>query len=358
MKNPLQSAVIGTGAISEQHLSFLQRSEQAKLVGVCDLSPSAARYSAQRFGAEASFVDYQDMLHRAKPQVVHLLTPPKTHVALATDCLKAGAHVIVEKPAAPTHPEFLELWKTAQQHHKHLIEDHNYRFNEPILAIEKMIADGVLGDVEEVDVRMQLPIRNPGDRFADPNLPHPSHQMPAGVIHEFITHLCYLTLRFMPDFDRVSAAWSNHGADGEDASTDLFKFDDLDALVIGGAAHARIRFSARAQPDCFAVIVRGSRGGVETDLFHPYLRSTPPRAVGKQLTPLVNQWLGGLELIGAGFHNFARKIMQITPYEGLHRFLDQTYHALADDQAPPVTFDDMDRTSRLIDALLAQENRV
>jgi predicted dehydrogenase len=351
MAEALKSAVIGTGAISKEHLSFLANCDRARLVGVCDLSKAAANYAAQQYQAEAVYADYQQMLEVAKPDVVHILTPPNSHKAIATDCLKAGAHVICEKPITPTYSEFKDLWSIAQSCDRHLIEDQNYRFNEPILTILDLVQKGMLGNVEEVEIRMALNIRD-GGRYADENLPNPLHKLPAGIIHDFITHLCYLTLLFLPDFDRVRAAWSNHGGGN------LFKYDDLDAIIVGGSKHARIRFSSYTQPDCFSVIVRGSKGYAETDLFQPYLRCVRPRQGGKQLSPLINHFVNGYDLINASFRNFRGKLMQKTPYEGLYKLLDLTYEAIQNGSQPPISFSDMECTSRLIEALLAEENRV
>ncbi len=351
MATPLKSAVIGTGAISKEHLSFLEQSEHSHLISVCDLSLSAAKYASQQFHADTYYTDYRQMLVDTEPDVVHILTPPQTHKQIASDCLEAGSHVICEKPITLTFNDFKDLWLTAQAHNRYLIEDHNYRFNEPILKIEQLVADGTLGEVQDVEVRMALSVRDKGP-FSDENLPHSIHKSPAGVIHDIITHLCYLTLRFTPDFDRVKAAWSNHGGG------DIFKFDDLDALLIGGSVHARIRFSCHTQPDCFTVIVRGSKGYAETDLFQPYLRCVTPRIGGKQLSPLINHFVNGRELIGASIRNFQRKVMQQTPYEGLHRFLEKTYMALVNGEPPPISFEDMARTSRLVDELLMENNRI
>lgn len=260
--------------------------------------------------------------------------------------------MICEKPITLSYGDFETLWETAQRCDRHLIEDHNYRFNEPILAINQLIEDGSLGEIQEVEIRMALDVRNEGGRFADPNLPCPVHQLPAGVIHDVITHMAYLALQYLPSIDRVAAAWSNHGGG------DLFKYDDLDAIAIGGSVHARLRFSSHTQPDCFSIIVRGTQGLAETDLFQPYLRCITPRSGGKQLSPLINQWVNGWELINASVSNFRRKVLQQTPYEGLHRLMAQTYSALSSGQAPPISFEDMARTSQLVEALLAQENRL
>jgi predicted dehydrogenase len=348
----LRAAVIGTGVISEEHLRYLSAAPGVELAAVCDLSPSLANYAVMRFKAGRAFTDTADMLRTARPDVVHVLTPPHTHVPLATQCLDAGAHVIVEKPVAPSNKEFHDLWSHARSRNKWLVEDHNYRFNEPILQIGQMLDEGRLGDVREVEVRMVLDVMQQGSRFTDENIPHPSHKMPAGLIHEFITHLCYLTLRFMPSWDRIAAAWSKQG------DHPLFKYDDLDALLIGAKAHARIRFSTYTAPDAFTVTVRGTKGWAETDLFQPHVRTNVQRPVGKQLNPLANQFLGGCGLVRASVVGFRNKVLQKTPYEGLATFLDRTYAALRHNAEPPVGFDDMDRASKLVDALLSEENQI
>lgn len=358
-KTALRAAVIGTGKISEEHLRFLSTSPAVELAGVCDLSPSLAKYAVERFpranGRAAAFTDSARMLDELRPDVVHVLTPAHTHVKLVSDALDAGAHVVVEKPVAPTNAQFHDLWTRAQSRGRRIVEDHNYRFNEPIRRIEHLVHNGQLGEPREVDVRMCLNVRKPGGRYIDEALPHPSHNLPAGVIHEFITHLCYLALRFMPadaPLSRVAAAWTKHGDDK------LFRHDDLDALVIAGAVHARIRFTSHALPEAFTVTVRGTRGWAETDLFQPHLRVVTPRRGGEQLTPLVNHFANGASLMRSSVVGFRNKVMQKTPYEGLQTFLRHTYGALAAGTEPPVTYQDMDRASRLVDALVDDRNRV
>ena len=348
----LRAAVIGTGRISEEHLRFLGRSPGVELAAVCDLSPALARYAVARFGGGQAFTRSSQMLAEVRPDVVHVLTPAHTHVPLVSECIEAGAHVVVEKPLALTNREFRALWELSRSRGRRLVEDHNYRFNEPILAIERLVAHGRLGQIREVEVRLSLAVLKQGDRFTDLDLPHPSHSLPAGIIHEFITHLCYLTLRFMPIYDRVVASWSKHG------DNPLFKYDDMDALLMAGDACARIRFTAHTAPDAFYVMVRGSKGWAETDLFQPHLRVALPRPVGRQLTPLANHFLNGWELVRSSVVGFGNKVMQKTPYEGLGRFLQQTYAALRSGTELPVTFEDMDQTSKLVDALLNEENRI
>ncbi len=339
----MRAAVIGAGRIADQHLGFLQSFPRAHLVGVCDRTPVLADFAAERFEADAAFTDHARMLAKTSPDVVHVLTPPHTHIQLVTDALECGADVIAEKPVAPTRAAFEGLWRLAEERGRRLTEVQNYRFNRPVREIERLLREGHLGDVAEVEVRMALNLAS--GRYADANLPHPSHGLPAGVIHEFITHLTYLTLQFTGGFDDVDAHWNNYGGG------DLFRFDDLDALVTHGPLRARIRFTARTQPDCFQVTVRGTRGEAVAELFQPHVRVTVPRG-GGPLGPLVNLWKSGKALKSAAVRGFRDKVMQRTPYEGLHYFLGRTYDAIRASEPLPVGHAEIDGTLALIDALL------
>ncbi|NHA15370.1 Gfo/Idh/MocA family protein [Thioalkalivibrio sp. XN279] len=348
-------ALIGGGKIAEQHLLGLQQAGDVRLQGICDLSPALAEYTAGRFGVAGWHTDYRAMLEQDEVDVVHVLTPPATHDRIVRDCLERGCHVIVEKPIALSNEGFNDLWDLAQSRSLRLVENHNYRFNAPIRRLEAIVAQGEIGTLEEVEVRMVLGIRG-GGRYADQNLPHPSHCLPAGVVHEFISHLAYLLLNFLPVDERdameIAAAWRNHGGG------DLFKYDALDALVLSGPAHGRIRFSAHQWPDGFSITLRGSQGVASAELFHPTVMLVKQRPGGQHLSPLMNAMANAGSLVGAGFGSIWKKIRNRTAYEGLQAFLAETYQSLRSGNELPVTYQQMDRTSRLIDRLLAEENRL
>lgn len=357
---PVRAAVVGLGDISQEHLAYLSGRTQVGdvstkvcLAAVCDLSPAATRYAASTYGASASYTELERLLADEHPDVVHVLTPPASHRPIVSTCLEAGAHVICEKPITATRRELDELLRVADAHDRWLMESHNYRFNPAIVRIREAIDSGELGAIREVEIRISLPVTDASGRFGDPNLPSPIHEMPAGVIHDFTTHFAYLLLHLARAvaFDLVTAHWNNH------AGISFFRYDDLDATLIGagpdGAVHARLRFDARCAPDTFTVVVRGSDGFAETDLFQPHLRLVGPRPGGQKLAPIVNHLVNGANLMGAGFRNFGQKLLQVGPYEGLHRMLDATYEALIHDEPPPITPEEMTAASHLVDRLLA-----
>ena len=356
---PLTAALVGAGRIAREHVLGLLSCPVARLVGVCDRSAALARYTAGLAGGVATFTDHREMLSALEPRVVHVLTPAATHVAIASDCLRAGAHVIVEKPIAPTCAEFETLWALSGQCGRHLIEDHNYLFNEPVLTLQRLVADGVLGEVREVEVRLALAISQDGGALADPNVPHPSQRMPLGALHEFITHLAYLGLHFAapngaaggPEFDSV------HATVGRRGPCAMLICDDLDAVAMIGGVRVRLRFDAVTQPDGFSVTVRGSAGSATVELFNPAVQMDIARRGPAQLRSLINQHRNGRALKRAARRNFFRKLRNRTPYEGLHSFIRRTYAALAAGHELPVTYPEMRRTLRLIEAIAGAAGR-
>lgn len=356
---PLRAAVVGAGAISLEHLAFLRDSPRAELVGVVDLSPVSAEIATRRFGSGRAYTSIDEMLAGEQPDVVHVLTPPHVHAPMVRAALGAGAHVVCEKPMAGDLAETEQLLAEARAAGRRLIENHNYRFNDEVITLRDLIDAGELGQVREVDVRLALPIRDPAGRFADENAPHPIHGMPAGVLHDFLTHMSYLLLHLagIDRFEQVRAVVSNHGGG------DLFRYDDLDAVLVsapigdGVPVHGRLRFSPYTHPDRFSLMVRGSEGSAETDLFHPFLEVIKDRPGGSQLTPIVNHLVNGVSLATSGMRNFGSKLLQHTPYHGLARGLDRTYQALADGAEPPVTEADIVAAARVIDDILADAER-
>src|SRR5437660_803492 len=164
----MKVALIGAGQIARQHLACLKSLPNVELTAICDLSPAAAEAAAERYGIEARFTDHRAMLEKARPDVVHVTTPPTSHFRLAMDSFDAGAHVIVEKPATSTFEELQTLARRAQEVGRHLIEDHNYVFNRAPQEILRRIKSGQFGRVTHVEVLICLDILGPGG-FADPN---------------------------------------------------------------------------------------------------------------------------------------------------------------------------------------------
>lgn len=102
----MKVAVIGCGLIAQVHAAVLRSMEEIGLCAFVDIRRERAEALAQ--GAPV-YTDYQEMLAAEQPDAVHICTPHHLHVPMAIDCLKAGSHVFLEKPAAISQQQLREL---------------------------------------------------------------------------------------------------------------------------------------------------------------------------------------------------------------------------------------------------------
>ena len=344
--------MVGAGAIAEHHLPWFATTRVAVLDSVVDTSTALATYAAERHGAPCATTDLDAALAR-RPDVVHVLTPPASHGALVVAALDAGAHVVCEKPLAVDAGAAAELLDHAERAGRLLVENHNYRFNRPVQRLAAAVAAGTLGPVHEVEVRIALDVVDPAGRFGDPNLTSPVHQLPAGVVHDFLAHLTYLPLLLVPDaeIDDVWCRLSNH------RGGPAFRFDDLDAVVLAaapdGPVHLRLRFDAMTRPELLSVEARGEAGTMAVELFQGRLERRLGREWAGPLAPVVDQAAGALALGRDTAANLVGKLRGRTAYEGIGLLLDRFYRAVATGGPAPVSADDILAAGRLGDRLIA-----
>ena len=106
---PVRIGLIGTGMIAQvMHLPHLfEMPARFEVAALCDLSPGTVQAVGARFGIRHTFSDYREMLERADVDAVMVLT--RDHAEPATDALRAGKHVFIEKPMCNNLDEADEL---------------------------------------------------------------------------------------------------------------------------------------------------------------------------------------------------------------------------------------------------------
>jgi predicted dehydrogenase/nucleoside-diphosphate-sugar epimerase len=128
MTRVLRVAILGGGRMAQKHATAIRLQAGTNLVAVVD--PFLATEEIQsRFGRDVQpFRDTAEMLAAARPDIVHIVTPPSTHSALALECLRAGANVYVEKPFAPTEPEAQAVLALAEEKRLRVCSAHQVLF--------------------------------------------------------------------------------------------------------------------------------------------------------------------------------------------------------------------------------------
>jgi len=344
----VRAALIGAGQIARQHLACLRETPGIEVAAVCDLSPSVAESAAERFQVPSWFTDYRAMLDSIRPDVVHVTTPPSSHLKLAVDALERGAHVIVEKPATATLDELETLVGLACERRRALVEDYNYIFNRGPQEILRRIETGEFGPVVHVEVLICLDILGPGG-FADPNVQHPCLRLEGGAIADFLPHLASLAHAFVGAHRRASAVWVKRKAT-------ILPYDEFHAVVEAERGTATLGFSASTQPDGFWLRVYGERMQAVANLFETRLTFNRLRGGPKPLQPLMN----GLEearfvrreAIGTLLGKFGSGA---GAYEGLWELLRRTYRALDAGTPLPVPPQQVLEVNRLVADLKPKE---
>jgi predicted dehydrogenase len=346
----VRAAVVGVGRIARQHLECLTELDDAELVAVCDLSPATAEAAAERFGVTRWFVDHRAMLAECEPEVVHVTTPPGSHVAVASDALRAGAHVIVEKPIAPTLPELDDLLALADQVGRHVVEDHNYVFNSQTRRLLELRDTGALGDVVDVEVSICLDITAPGSVFSDPNLPHGALIMRGGAIADFLTHLSSLACAFVGPHREVRSVWTKRDLDSP------LPADEMRAVIQGERAPGVLSFSSGGAPDIFRLRVQGTRMRAEANLFEVGLVVERVRNGPRPLQPVLNGFAAARDTAWSGVAGLVRKLGGGPgSYEGLWELVRLSYDAFRTGAEPPVGRESILAVNRLAAAVLDGE---
>ncbi|MCP1157352.1 MULTISPECIES: Gfo/Idh/MocA family protein [Bacillaceae] len=141
----LRVGIIGAGGIAQsRHIpALLTLSELASVEAICDIHEETARLTAEKFGVPHAFGDYQDMLEIVDAVVI--CTPNRYHAEISVAALKAGKHVLCEKPMAMTAEECEEMIKASKKSGKQLAIAYHYRFMKEARAAKKVIEENEIG---------------------------------------------------------------------------------------------------------------------------------------------------------------------------------------------------------------------
>jgi len=155
-------AVVGAGYWGPNLVRNFRASEEWELVAVCDRDLDRAQRVVGGTGEVLVTGDVADVLARDDVDAVAIATPAGTHATLALAALRAGKHVLVEKPLAHSTAAARLMVTEARAQGLVLMTDHTYCYTPAVLRMRELIAAGELGDVLFVDsVRINLGLVQP-----------------------------------------------------------------------------------------------------------------------------------------------------------------------------------------------------
>ncbi|MDV7143897.1 Gfo/Idh/MocA family oxidoreductase [Tropicimonas sp. TH_r6] len=162
----VEVAVIGTGWCGGMRAETLAKSALVDKLHICEIRPERLMEVKALTSPATATLDYQDIVKNPAIEVVYISTTPEpTHYPIARDCLKAGKHVLLEKPIAMELAEADDLIAIARKNGLKFTIGYSQRFNPKIAYAKKAISEGKLGKVVNVMVSRHLS-RSLGSRIA------------------------------------------------------------------------------------------------------------------------------------------------------------------------------------------------
>ena len=141
----LRAAIVGCGKIADAHAFQIRRIQGCEIVGVCDTEPLMARQLSERFQVKRWYSALGELLEDARPDVVHITTPPESHYKIAHFCLERGCHVYVEKPFTLNEEDAQRLVDLANKMQLKLTAGHDGQFSHVARRMRALVQEGYLG---------------------------------------------------------------------------------------------------------------------------------------------------------------------------------------------------------------------
>jgi predicted dehydrogenase len=142
-------AVAGTGFIGPVHVEALRRAG-VNVVGVLGSTPAKSRAAAESLGLSTAYGSFDELLGDERVGSVHIATPNRLHFEMAARTLRAGRHVVCEKPLATTSQESAELMRLAADSGRAAAVAYNIRFYPLCLEARERIRSSEVGRILSV----------------------------------------------------------------------------------------------------------------------------------------------------------------------------------------------------------------
>ncbi len=159
----MKIGIIGCGTIANNaHIPAYMNNRKAEIKYFCDIIMERAEKAVSQYGCGVAVKDYREVINDPEVAAVSVCTPNKMHSEIAIAALKAGKHVLCEKPAARVYKEALEMQKVQHETGKILNIGVVNRFNKGVNKLKELIDQGELGEVYQVYVSFRSHRSIPG----------------------------------------------------------------------------------------------------------------------------------------------------------------------------------------------------
>jgi predicted dehydrogenase len=190
--------VVGCGAIASSiHIPVWRKISNTRLIGVYDIAIEKAKFIASKYRIAKVYGSLEDLIEDDEIDLVDVCTPIHTHISIIEKALKAGKHVITEKPLAPSSNEALHVMELAKSKKLVLAVSQNHIYSNAVRGLKNRIIRGDLGELLFLNVTYPLSIYKPKHWTANPAT--------GGLLFELGIHPSYIAIYLFGKPDSVHA---------------------------------------------------------------------------------------------------------------------------------------------------------
>jgi predicted dehydrogenase/nucleoside-diphosphate-sugar epimerase len=318
--------LVGAGYVASRHLMALKALSFVDVVGICDVDLGRASELATRFRIPRAY-DSLSAMAEAGLDVVHVLTPPASHCALALQALDLGCHVFVEKPMAETVAECDRMIEAAARRKLVLSVNHSMLFGAPVARALEHVRNGDCGTLLAFTY-FRGSDYPPYSGGAVPAM----YRQGSYPFRDLGVHALYLTEAFLGPIASLDTRRYSTGAD------EMLTFDEwrLDADCASGTAHVLMSWNMRPMQNEFWV--QGTRGLVHVDVFLDRCRFFRTYPGPKQLHSVINGMRHAVrDLFAIPWYLVRAATGMLKPSSDIYESVIAFHSALAKGQPPPVS---------------------
>lgn len=330
--------LIGAGYVAAHHLRALNALPFVEVVGICDRDRSRAEALARKFRVGAVYSDLSSMAG-ARPEVIHILTPPESHCSLALASMEMGCHVFVEKPMAESVEECDRMIAFARAKGVVLSVNHSDRFDPVVLQAIKVARSGAIGDVLAVHS-----IRSSDyPTYAGGPLPQPYRQG-SYPFRDLGVHSLYLVESFVGPVQNLMVRFYESGRNP------MLTFDEWRAYAECEQGTGSMYLSWNTRPIQSELEIHGTRGVIKVDRFLQVCDVNRILPGPKQIGNILNGFRNAVKRSFVIPFNLVRFMTgSLKPSPGIYRCVQDFHIALRNGATIPVPAEEGRRMAKWID---------
>lgn len=353
----LKVAIVGCGKIADVHASQIQRVQGCEMVAVCDREPLMAKQLYERFPVRRYFGDLGELLQEAKPDVVHITTPPQTHLDIARLCLQRGCHVYVEKPFTLHAEDARALIALATEKGLKLTAGHDEQFSHVSRRMRALVQAGYLGGVPvHMESTYGYDLGDPAYAAALLNdQQHWVRRLPGKLLHNIISHGIARIAEFLTSEDPEVIA---HGFVGPTLKQmgEREIVDELRVIISEqDRTTAYFTFSSRMRPMLHQFRIYGPENGLLLD----QRNETLLRLRGAAFKSYAEKFLPAFVFARQYLGNFTRNARTFVAGDfhmksGMKYLIEAFYRSIREGTPPPIPYREILLTANIMDSIFTQ----